>query len=128
VQTSGRPAPERSWRIAVADPIRRDAVLAVIELQTGAVATSGTAERGDHLWSTTGIDASLLAVTVTGPRLAWADAYATAVFALGGERGLDWLARFPDYQAFAVWSDHRVEHTGRFPGSFFGAEGPPTDR
>jgi len=126
IQAHGSPAADRAWRVAVSDPVRREAVLAVIELPGGgAVATSGISERGRHLWSPVGLDAELLAVTVTGPELAWADAYATAVFALG-EAGLDWMARFPGYEAFAIWSDHLVRMTGGFPGTFYGTEDGPT--
>ena len=58
-----------------------------------AVATSGDYERGDHIADPrTGRAATgLRSVTVVGPRLAFTDAYATAVFAMGLD-GLTWLA------------------------------------
>jgi FAD:protein FMN transferase len=75
----------RPWRVGVADPHRPGRVIAVAELADGAVATSGTAERGAHIWDPrTGRPASaLVQVTVVGPNLTWADGYATAAMALG---------------------------------------------
>jgi FAD:protein FMN transferase len=95
----------RPWRIAVADPLHPGHVVASFDLHDGAVATSGTAERGRHLWDgRTGRAADALAsVTVLGPHLTWADALATAAFALGRD-GLDWIEGLGGYEAIAV--DH----------------------
>ena len=93
----------RPWRIAVADPLHPGQVVASFDLHDGAVATSGTAERGLHLWDgRTGRRADALAsVTVLGAHLTWADALATAAFALGRD-GLDWIEGFEGYEAIAV--------------------------
>jgi len=71
-------------------PTRSPGVVAGSDL---AVATSGTYERGLHVLDPfTGLPASFLrSVTVTGPDLAIADAYATAAVAMN-DRGLSWLA------------------------------------
>ena len=46
--------------------------------------------------------ADLASVTIVGPDLTYADAYATAVFVMGID-GLNWLAeRHPDYAAFLI--------------------------
>jgi FAD:protein FMN transferase len=73
-----------AWRVGLADPHRPGHVLAVLAVRAGAVATSGTAERGAHVWCPrTGRPARGLAqVTVTGPDLAFADGYATAALAM----------------------------------------------
>lgn len=108
----GSPAPGQPWRIAIADPLHARQVLGVIELTDGAVATSGTAERGAHLWDgRTGAPPSdFVAVTVTGPSLSWADALATAAFAMG-EDGPTWVSTFDGYAAIAVRPDG--SHTTR---------------
>src|SRR4029077_6009007 len=41
---------DRLWRIGVTDPRATDRLAAVVELQRGGVATSGTYERGRHLY------------------------------------------------------------------------------
>jgi FAD:protein FMN transferase len=98
----GQPAGRDCWTIAIADPSKRSAVITGITVTGGAVATSGTAERGRHLWGADGADADTWAsVTVIGPSLTWADAFATTACAMG-PGGLDWVNQFDEYQAFAV--------------------------
>ncbi len=98
----GRPAGRERWTIAIADPSKRHAVITGITVSGGAVATSGTAERGQHLWDASGADADTWAsVTVIGPSLTWADAFATTACAMGAA-GLDWVSQFDEYRAFAV--------------------------
>ncbi|WP_086859141.1 FAD:protein FMN transferase [Amycolatopsis lexingtonensis] len=93
------------WRVAVEDPVTEAAFLAILDLRDGGVATSGTAARGAHIVDPhTGTHPrDLLAVTVTGPTLLWADVFATAAFARGGEDVADWVAtRAPGYRVAAL--------------------------
>jgi len=70
------------WRVGVEDPTDRTRVAHVVELTRGAVATSGTAARGAHLYDpATGAFVNRPgSVTVVGPSLLWADVWATALF------------------------------------------------
>ncbi len=106
VQAHGRPHDRDRWVFAVADPLQPGEIVATLAVDDGAVATSGTAARGHHLWDgRTGARATGLAsITVTGPHLAWADALATAAFVLGSA-GPDWVAQFDGYHAVAVTLD-----------------------
>lgn len=102
IQTSGLQASGEQWRIGVVDPADRTVVAAWFDIPANfAVATSGTGARGAHLWD--GRDGSFVqriaSITVIGPHLMWADALATAAFALD-DHGIDWLSRYPDYAAF----------------------------
>lgn len=91
------------WRIGIADPRAGDMLVGTAEIVTGAIATSGLSERGAHLWDPrTGTPAThFQSVTVTGPSLAWADAFATTVFVLGDE-GPEWLRQFQGYDVLTV--------------------------
>ena len=62
-----------------------NAVAAVVEANDLAVATSGAYARGEHVLDphTRRPPDGVLSVTITGPELATADAYATAAFAMG---------------------------------------------
>lgn len=75
-----------SWTVGVEDPRDRTVIAAVFELTEGAVATSGTAARGAHLYDP--LSREMVgrsgSVTVVGPTLLWADIWATALF-VGGE-------------------------------------------
>jgi thiamine biosynthesis lipoprotein len=94
------------WRIGIEDPRDTARVLAVVPVSTGAVATSGTAHRGQHLVDArTGRPPSGIAsVTVIGNSLTWADIDATAAYALG-QGAAAWLATRPGRTAFVVWAD-----------------------
>ncbi|BAK33032.1 ApbE family protein [Microlunatus phosphovorus NM-1] len=100
-------APDRpAWRIGIEDPRDPSRVLAVVPVRTAAVATSGTAQRGEHLLDprTGGVAQGPASVTVVAPDLTWADIDATAAYVLG-ERAVDWLGSRPLTSALVVWSD-----------------------
>lgn len=109
LRLTGGPEPGRPWRIGIADPLRPGAIATVIEGRDMAVATSGTAERGAHIIDPrTGRPATALAsVTVVGPSLTTADAYATAAFVMG-DAARDWIESLPDHEAHAVRPDGRT--------------------
>ena len=104
------------WRIGIADPLRPGRLALVVGASDCAVATSGTAERGPHIIDPfTGRPPSGLAsLTVIGPGLALADAYATAAFAMGPARARDWTASLEGYAAFAITSTGATWHTPGF--------------
>ena len=56
----------------------------------------------------------VLSVTVTGPVLGVADAYATAAFAMGTE-GPRWTATLDGYEAMTILADGTVLSTQGFP-------------
>jgi thiamine biosynthesis lipoprotein len=109
----GQPARDRLWRVGIADPHRAGNLLATVHGGDLAVATSGTAERGAHVLDPhRGIPALELAgVTVVGPSLALADAYATAAVAMGA-RALPWLTELDGYEALLIDADGGVRWTG----------------
>jgi FAD:protein FMN transferase len=97
------------WRIAIEDPRDRSRTLLTVPLRRGAVATSGTAARGEHIVdpATGGAPAGLLSATVIGPELMWADVYATAAFVRGAE-ALAWLAGLAQHAAVVVTTDGAI--------------------
>jgi thiamine biosynthesis lipoprotein len=104
------------WRIGIADPLRPGRLALVVGASDCAVATSGTAERGPHILDPhTGRPASGLAsLTIVGPSLALADAFATAAFAMGPARARDWTASLEGYAAFAITAAGGTWHTPGF--------------
>jgi FAD:protein FMN transferase len=104
------------WRVGIQHPRERGSLAAVLELGDLAVATSGAYARGAHVVDphTGAAPADVLSVTVVGPDLATADAYATAAFAMGA-RGPSWTARLQGYEAMTIMVDEAVLTTGGFP-------------
>jgi FAD:protein FMN transferase len=113
----GRAVPDLAWRVGIQHPQDRQRVAAVIETTDLAIATSGAYARGDHVWDPHSGRApvGILSVTVVGPELAIADAYATAAFAMGPERAPHWTARLQGYEAMTILADETVFKTGGFP-------------
>jgi thiamine biosynthesis lipoprotein len=113
----GEPEPGRPWRIGIRHPRETGAVAAVVHGYDLAVATSGAYERGDHIVDArTGMPTcTLLSLTVAGPSLTMADAYATAGFAMGNA-GVEWVATRPGYAPFAVTASGRVQYSDAFAG------------
>jgi FAD:protein FMN transferase len=106
----GHPEPGRPWRVGIRHPLAADRLLLTAEIDgSGAVATSGAYERGDHvLVPGSGEPArGLVSATVIGVSLAFADALATALFASGG-RALERISQLHGYHAVAVATDGTV--------------------
>jgi thiamine biosynthesis lipoprotein len=116
VRVRGCPAPGQQWNVPVRHPWQGDGAYLVVGGTDLAVATSGTYERGFHVVNPrTGEPArALRSVTVVGPDLAVADAYATAGVAMGLP-GLEWLARLPGYEVAVVTEDGQGFCSAGFP-------------
>lgn len=107
----GRPAPDRQWRIGISDPHRPGQLARVVSgLGPLAVATSGPAERGAHIFDPhTGRPATGTAsATVVTANLVTADVYATAAVAMGAKRAESWLRSLPGVRAVLHTSDGRA--------------------
>lgn len=104
----------RPWRVGIRDPFHGDGVSAVVELGQGGVATSGAYERGTHVFDPStqqGLATRVASVTVVGPDLGLADAYATALLvdlsragnAHAREQTLPaWFELLDDYEAIVI--------------------------
>ena len=114
----GRAVPEPCWSVGIQHPLEPEAIAAVVQANDLAVATSGAYARGDHVVdpNTRRPPVGVLSVTITGPELATADAYATAAFAMG-EAGIHWTARLHGYEAMTILADDRVLSTPGFPSA-----------
>ncbi|QWT25240.1 FAD:protein FMN transferase [Subtercola sp. PAMC28395] len=79
----------RAWRVGIVDPLDRSALLCSFELDEtrAALATSGTAERGEHVWRTDARQ-SFSQVSVLASDIVTADVLATAILS-GGQQTLD---------------------------------------
>ena len=114
IQCVGDRGPGQPWRVGIADPLRPGSLALVVTGQDFAVATSGVAERGAHIVNPhTGQAAGLASLTVVGARLAAADAYATAAFAMG-PAARDWVESLDGYEAFAITPGGQVWQTSGF--------------
>jgi thiamine biosynthesis lipoprotein len=118
IRVRGHTGAGEPWRVGIRHPWEPDRVSWVLAVTDRAVATSGTYERGDHVLNprSGGPARGLRSVTVVGPDLAVADAYATTALAMG-EPGLAWLAGLAagGYESAAVTDDGRAFRSGGLP-------------
>lgn len=100
------------WRVAVRDPFDSRNVRLVLPVVNRAVATSGSYERGAHVWDGRSGQRIVTAgsFTVIGPFMTYADAYATIGYIMGSN-GLSWVARHPGYEALRVAPDGSLSAT-----------------
>ncbi len=106
----GSPPDGDRWRVGIRHPDDAGSAGPVLAITAGAVATSGSYERGAHIWGSGVAEPSLASVSVVGPRLGTADALATAIFA-DQAASLGWVSRFPGYEVLLVTLDGRVRWT-----------------
>jgi thiamine biosynthesis lipoprotein len=112
----GAPEPGQRWQIGIVHPLQPDALTTIVSLSDGAVATSGTYERGLHVFDPhTGRPADELAsVSVIGPSLTLADAYATAALAMGTDAPV-WLSGLDGYESYVIDNGGFVWWSAGFP-------------
>jgi FAD:protein FMN transferase len=113
VRGDGEPGSGQGWRVGIRDPQDESRVVSVVHVRGFAVATSGLYERGAHIRDPRAASQPRHlpeSITVVGPSLAWADAYATAAFVIGPD-GLAWLDQRPGYAGMAIWPDRRLAWT-----------------
>jgi thiamine biosynthesis lipoprotein len=105
----------RPWVIGIRDPVDASSCVCVVA-SPGAVATSGSYERGLHVRDPRtglGVD-ELWSVTVAGPDLALADALATGVMA-GGMDAVALVEAIPGYSALVIDAQERLLPTDGVP-------------
>jgi FAD:protein FMN transferase len=95
----------KPWSIGVVNPDNRAEIVKVYEIVDGAIATSGTYERGAHIHDPLNglIAIGAKSATVVGPEGWLCDAMATAVM-VGGQDSAKWFGQseLAGYQVFAV--------------------------
>ncbi|GAA3338376.1 hypothetical protein GCM10017714_09310 [Curtobacterium pusillum] len=98
---------DEPWSVGVVDPSRRDTIVGVIRLDAPrrAVATSGTAERGEHIWRRAA--PTFVQATVIADDIVTADVLATAVVA-GDEDDLRRITSDGGVDVLAFGADGRV--------------------
>lgn len=117
VLTAGSPPDLERWRIGIVDPADRAVLLCSVGLAAGhpAIATSGTAERGEHVWRSAGsvetfAQDSFCQVTVIAADIVTADVLATAILS-GGASFLDTATARWDIDVLAVTSAGELSMT-----------------
>ena len=91
------------WQIGVAHPEKTDQISKIFQITDGAIATSGTAERGNHIIDpqTKTIAVGARSATVVGADAGLADALATALV-VAGRDGANWFSK-KELENYSCW-------------------------
>jgi FAD:protein FMN transferase len=109
LQLAGEASPGRPWVVGISDPRDRSQLVSTVTGRDFAVATSGVAERGQHILDpfTARSAAALASASVVGPSLTFADAYATAAFVLGKQANR-WIEDLDEYDALLIDTEGNI--------------------
>jgi len=112
------------WRVGIQNPRIQQELLKVIEIDSGAVVTSGdyqkfffyNEKRFHHLLNPkTGYPAdSCQSVTIIAPTTEQADALATGIFVAGAKRGIELVETLPDTEGLIVRFDGKIIKSSGF--------------
>ena len=99
------------WKIGIRDPEDSQKVLKVFEKMDGTIATSGTYEKGAHIWDPkTGLIAiGALSATAIGPDGGICEALATGLVVAGPD-GATWFNQ-PELAEYGAWVIDRYDRT-----------------
>lgn len=115
VRTRGHAGPGTPWRVGIRHPVEKQKIVRVVLAADLAVATSGSYEKGAHIYDPhTGRPATeLVSMTVVGPDIVEADVFATASFAMGFA-GLEFIEQRGGYEAYAIDPELQARWTSGF--------------
>ena len=107
---SGHPDGDDRWRVGIQHPRSVREIALTLGLRDVAIATSGTYMRGAHIHDPVGerTPSGLLSVTIVGPDVATAEAYATAAFAMGARRAAQFTVGRDRCDAVLICEDDTV--------------------
>jgi thiamine biosynthesis lipoprotein len=99
IQASGK-----IWKVGIKNPFKSDEIVKVLFIEDRGVATSGTYERGKHIYNPhkkrQNID-EIVSLTVVGPNIYEADRFATAAFAMGRE-AINFIEKLSDFEGYMI--------------------------
>jgi len=113
IEVAGQSTAKNPWTIGVRNPFNRMENIAIVQLEKGGIATSGTAIRGHHIYNPLNDQYRLddiVSLTVIAANIIDADRMATAAFAMGAV-GIQFIESLPGYEGYMVDREWRVTMT-----------------
>lgn len=100
----------KKWAIGIRNPFNKEENVKVVYLSDKGIATSGTYERGEHIYNPKEKNKAteIISLTVIGPNIYEADRFATACFAMGKE-GIYFIESLPGFEGYMI--DHHGKAT-----------------
>ncbi len=102
IELHGKNKEGKTWKIGIRNPFNVDEIVKTISVANKGVATSGTYERGEHVYNPKGKKQDeIVSLTVIAPNVYEADRFATACFAMG-EKGILFLEKLANFEGYMI--------------------------
>jgi thiamine biosynthesis lipoprotein len=99
IQAEGKP-----WSVGIRNPFNETEIIKVLSIKDKGVATSGTYNRGHHVYNPLSdrvhID-GVVSITIIGPNVYEADRFATAAFAMG-KQGINYIEKLSGFEGYMI--------------------------
>lgn len=116
IQTAGKNADGQPWRVGIRNPFNAAEIVKTIQLSDGAIATSGTYIRGEHIYNphdSYKAANSIASLSVIGSNIYDADRFATAAFAMG-TKGIQFVESLPGFEGYMIDNEGIATMTSNF--------------
>ncbi len=115
VQVFGKNEKRENWKVGIQNPFNLDEIIKVVKLSNKGIATSGTYQRGAHIYNPKENKAAeeIASLIVIGPNVYEADRFATAAFAMG-EKGIDFIEKLKGLEGYMVKKNKQAVLTSGF--------------
>ncbi len=102
IQVSGKNSRGKPWKIGIKNPFNTSEIVKVLNIKNQGVATSGTYERGNHIYAPYDeVADDIVSFTVIGPNIYEADRFATAAFAMG-KKGISFIENLKGFEGYMI--------------------------
>ena len=116
IQSYGHNESGTEWSFGIRNPFVHDEIIKVVYPHSHGIATSGTYERGQHIYnprSPNEIFEDIMSITVIGPNVLEADRFATGAFAMGKD-GILFIENLNGFEGYAIDSKGIATMTSGF--------------
>ncbi len=116
IQVSGKNKEDKTWKIGIRNPFNVGQIIKVVYLKDRGIATSGTYERGQHIYNPKDRAKSIteiVSLSVIGPNVYEADRFVTAGFAMGRE-GINFIEKLKGFEGYIIDKDGVATMTSKF--------------
>lgn len=115
IEVAGTNKDGKKWTIGIRNPFQIDQIVKVLSITNKGIATSGTYERGTHVYNPKNNEPvrDIVSLTVIGPDVYEADRFATAAFAMG-KKGIEFIGRLKGFEGYMIDTRGVATMTGGF--------------
>ena len=106
----------KKWKWGIRNPFNKSEIVKVLSLSNCGIATSGTYERGQHVWNPITKSSEItdiISISVIGQNVYEADRFATAAFAMGRD-GISFIESKKNLEGYMIDKDGVATYTTGF--------------